>query len=88
MTDREMTTMVTGTVRIMVPELLKRRGQSASDLMYGARIAQGTAYRLAAGEAEAISFDVLGSLCAYFGVPIGEVLVYVPEDGSKRKRGS
>lgn len=69
-----------GTVRLMVPELLRERGQTASDLMYGARLAPATAYRLAEGEksTERISFKVLASLCSYFGVGVSEILVYVP----------
>ncbi len=80
--------MSTGTIRIAVPELLKKRGLTASDLMYGARIAQGTAYRLADGKAEGISWDVLASLCTFFDVSVGDLLIHVPEDGAKRKRGS
>lgn len=67
---------MSGTIIIKVPELLKERKQSTMDLMYGARLAPGTAYRLADGKADAITFDVLSSLCQFFDVGVGEILEY------------
>jgi len=69
-----------GTIRVRVPELLKERQQTASDLMYGAHLAPATAYRLAKGEAESISFNVLASLCTFFNVDVSRVLEYVPDE--------
>jgi DNA-binding Xre family transcriptional regulator len=63
-----------GTIRVKVPELLSNRKLRASDLMYGARLAPATAYRLASGDADAITFDVLGNICDFFGVGVGDVL--------------
>lgn len=73
-----------GTVRVKVPELLAERELTAADLMYGARLSPSTAYRLADGKAERISFDVLASLCAFFGVGIAEILEYKPEESKSR----
>jgi DNA-binding Xre family transcriptional regulator len=62
-------------LRLIVPELLKQRGVNPQDLMWGARIAQGTAYHLANGKAERISFDVLSALCSYFECGVGDLFV-------------
>ena len=64
-------------IKLKVPELMKAKGCNATDLMRYANIAYGTASRLAKGEAEAISFDVLESLCKYFGVKVEDVIEYV-----------
>lgn len=46
--------------------MLKERGLTTLDMMYGARLSQGTAYHIARGDAKGISFDVLASLCVFF----------------------
>lgn len=69
-----------GTIRLKVPQLLEARNEKWQDLMYGARLSQGTAFRLAKGDADAISFKVLATLCNYFGVDISDVLEFIPED--------
>ena len=66
-------------IKIKVPELLKDNDWNATDLMRKANIAYGTALRLAKGEAEAISFEVLESLCKLFDVPVEGVLEYIQE---------
>lgn len=70
---------MSGTIRVKVPDLLEKRNLSTPDLMFGARLAAATAYRLADGEAERISFDVLSRLCAFFEVGVDEILEYVPD---------
>ena len=72
--------MAKGGVVLRVPELLKQRNLTTIDMMYGARISQGTAYHLARGDAERISFDVLAALCEYFDVKPGDLLEYIPRD--------
>ena len=67
-------------IRIRVPELLNERGWTAMDLVRKANIATATAYRLANGEADAITLDVLERLCQAFGVDVGELLVKEPEE--------
>ncbi len=66
-------------IKVKVPELMKAKGCNATDLMRYANIAYGTASRLSKGEAEAISFEVLESLCKFFGVRVEDILEYVPE---------
>jgi DNA-binding Xre family transcriptional regulator len=72
--------MAKGTVVLRVPELLKERNLTTQEMMWGARLSQGTAYHLARGEAERISFEILASLCAFFDVQPGELLQFIPED--------
>jgi DNA-binding Xre family transcriptional regulator len=67
-------------IKVKVPELLNSKGWNATDLMRKANIAYGTALRLAKGEAEAISFDVLEAICKLFDVSVADVLEYVKED--------
>jgi putative transcriptional regulator len=66
-------------IKVKVPALLKEKGWNATDLMRKANIAYGTAYRLSKGEAEAMSFEVLVSLCKLFDVRVEDVLEYVPD---------
>jgi DNA-binding Xre family transcriptional regulator len=64
-------------IKVKVPELMKEKGYNATDLMRKADIAYGTALRLSKGEAEAISFVVLESLCKLFDVQVDGLLEYV-----------
>ena len=66
-------------IKVKVPELLKKHGMNATDLMRKANIAYVTAHRLSKGNGTAISFDVLESLCSIFNVQVGEVLEYIPD---------
>ena len=66
-------------IKLKVPELMKAKDCNATDLMRHANIAYGTALRLSKGDAEAISFEVLESLCKFFGVRVEDILEYVPE---------
>ena len=67
-------------IKVKVPELLKKHGMNATDLMRKANIAYATAYRLTKGEGSAISFDVLTSLCELFDVGVGDVLEFIPDE--------
>ena len=66
-------------IKVKVPELLQSRGWNATDLMRKANIAYGTALRLSKGEAEAISFVVLDSICKLFEARVEDVIEYVPD---------
>lgn len=66
-------------IKVKVPELMQKKGWNATDLMRKANIAYGTALRLSKGEAEAISFDVLNSICSLFEVKVEDVLEYQKE---------
>lgn len=65
-------------IKLKVPELMNAKGYNATDLMRHANIAYGTALRLSKGEAEAISFEVLESLCKLFKARVEDILEYVP----------
>ncbi len=67
-------------VKVKVPELLKQKGWNATDLMRKGNIAYATALRLSKGQAEAISFEVLESLCKLFEVRVENVLEFVAEE--------
>ena len=67
-------------IKVKVPQLMKEKGYNATDLMRKANIAYGTAYRLSKGEAEAMSFEVLESLCKLFDARVEDVLEYVLDD--------
>ncbi len=66
-------------IKIKVPELLKKKGLNATDLMRKGNIAYGTALRLSKGEGDGITFEVLESLCKLFDVQIKDVLEYIPD---------
>lgn len=66
-------------IKVKVPELLKQKGWNATDLMRKGNIAYATALRLSKGQAEAISFEVLESLCKLFEVRVEDVLEFVRE---------
>jgi len=80
--------MKSGTIRIKVPQLLKERNLNTLDLMYGARIASGTAYALSSEEKSAkltsLNFDTLVKLCVFFDVGITDILeLDIAEQSSK-----
>lgn len=66
-------------IKVKVPELMKEKGYNATDLMRKADIAYGTALRLSKGEADAMSFVVLESLCKLFDVRVEDVIEFVPD---------
>jgi putative transcriptional regulator len=66
-------------IKVKIPDLLKINGMNATDLMRKANIAYVTALRLSKGDAQAISFEVLESLCKLFDVNVGDILEYVPD---------
>lgn len=66
-------------IKVKVPELMKQKGWNATDLMRKGNVAYATALRLSKGEAEAMSFEVLESLCKLFEVRVEDVLEYVTE---------
>ena len=72
-------------IKLKVPELLKKKGWNATDLMRKGNIAYGTALRLSRGEGDGITFDVLESLCELFDAEISDVLEYIPNKRSVAK---
>ena len=71
---------MSGKIRVMVPQLMRDRGISPMELLYGARLAPGTAYTLADEERSqglnSMSFDVLVKLCIFFDVGVNDILKY------------
>jgi putative transcriptional regulator len=66
-------------IKVKVPELLKRKKWTVSDLMRKANIAYTTAHRLSKGRGDSISFDVLNTLCRIFEVRVEDILEHVPD---------
>ena len=66
-------------IKVKVPELMNKKGLNAADLMRKANIAYGTALRLSKGEGDAITFEVLESLCKLFDARVQDVLEYIPD---------
>jgi DNA-binding Xre family transcriptional regulator len=82
-TSGEVQTMARN-IKIRVPGLLRERNITPYRLMKDCKIAPGTAYRLANEEKNdeitGMSFDMLASLCQFFGVGVGEILEFTPDD--------
>ena len=62
-------------VRLRIPELLKERGWGPMDLVRRFSFAPATAYRLARGDADAVSMGTLDRLCEGFEIAIDELLI-------------
>ena len=74
------------TVRVKLWKILQEQEVSPRDLMYGARIAQGTAYRLADKEKcqdiKLLDLDVTEKVINFLGIGIEDVLEVVEEEQS------
>jgi putative transcriptional regulator len=66
-------------IKLKVAELMKKKGLNATDVMRKANIAYATALRISKGEGDAISFEVLNSLCQLFDVQVQDILEYIPD---------
>ncbi len=66
-------------IKLKMPELMKKKGLSITDLMRQANIAYTTAHRISKGKADSISFEVLNSLCEVFDVQVKDILEYIPD---------
>lgn len=67
-------------VRLLVHELMKRRGISAYALSRGAKLSYPSAYRLSrpGGRFGRLNADTLDRLCGFFQVQPGELLEWSP----------
>lgn len=63
-------------------EILGRRRMNMSELARGAGISYSAAQKLYRDESHSFDRNVLARVCAFLGVQVGELLVYVPTDGS------
>jgi DNA-binding Xre family transcriptional regulator len=72
-------------VRLMVHQLMARRGISAYALSRGAKLSYPTAYRLSRpnGRFGRLHADTLERLCAFFKVQPGQLLKWVPHKGQR-----
>lgn len=66
-------------IKVKIPDLLKKNKMNATDLMRKANIAYITALRLSKGDAQAITFEVLESLCKLFDAKVEDILEYIPD---------
>jgi DNA-binding Xre family transcriptional regulator len=66
-------------IKLKVPELMRKKGISITDLMRQANIAYTTAHRISKGKADSMSFQVLNSLCEVFDVQVKDILEYVSD---------
>ncbi|MDP9353161.1 MAG: helix-turn-helix transcriptional regulator [Chloroflexota bacterium] len=67
-------------------EVLGRRRMNVSELARGAGISRSAAHKLYHDRTESFDRDVLDRVCAFLGVDVGDLLVYVPADQSKAER--
>lgn len=67
-------------IRNRVAELLGARRQKMADLARGTGLSRNTVQRLYHGSADRIDLDTVDRLCRYFGVGVGEIFVYVPDE--------
>ena len=74
--------LTSGKVINMIPQLLKDRGLDAADLLYGARLAPGTAYALVDPDKppKSIYFAVMARVCEFLDVGPGDILKYIPPE--------
>ena len=70
-----MVIMAPGIQKVRVPELLKERGWSASDLMRKSGLSWPTAQGLAAGKPMNLTIKTINILCDVFGVGLDELVV-------------
>ncbi len=61
-------------------EVLGRRRMNVSELARGAGISRSAAHKLYHDRTESFDRDVLDRVCAFLGVSVGDLLVYVPAD--------
>ncbi len=61
-------------------EVLGRRRMNVSELARGAGISRSAAHKLYHDRTESFDREVLDRVCAFLGVGIGDLLVYVPDE--------
>jgi DNA-binding Xre family transcriptional regulator len=73
-------------VRLVVHELMKRRGITAYALSRGAKLSYPSAYRLSRPEGRfgRLNAETLDRLCTFFRVQPGALLEWSPDERSKR----
>ena len=72
--------MATGIPKLRVPELLKEKGWTASDLMRKSGLSWPTAQGLASGKQMNITLDTINKLCDVLEVGVQELVVIESEE--------
>ena len=71
-------------IKVVVWKVMKDQGKSPSDLMYGARLAQGTAYKFAnedgSEEMQQLDVEVAERIMNYLNVGIADILEVVEDE--------
>jgi DNA-binding Xre family transcriptional regulator len=71
--------MPPGTVRLRVPDIVKARGMTASELAQATGLTFNTASALARGFYDRIGLETIARLCDGLKVQPGELFEYTPE---------
>lgn len=71
--------MATGTVRLRVPDIVKDRGMTASELSRATGLAFNTASSLVRGFYDRIGLDTIAKLCDGLNVEPGDLFEYTPD---------
>ena len=76
-------------VRLMVHQLMARRGITAYALSRGTNLSYPSAYRLSrpGGKFARLNADTLDRLCTFFDVPPGDLLEWTPANAGRRSNG-
>jgi putative transcriptional regulator len=72
-------TMTAGAVRLRIPDILKERGMTVSDLARVTGLTFNTASALSRGFYDRIGLNTISMLCAGLNVQPGDLFVYRPE---------
>ncbi len=67
-------------------EVLGRRRMNVSELARGAGISRSAAHKLYHDRTESFDREVLDRVCAFLGVGVGDLLVYVPDEQTEAER--
>ncbi len=64
-------------------EIMGRRRMGVTDVARAAGISRIAAHRLYHGTTKQVDLGVLDRVCKALGVQVGDILVYVPDEGEK-----
>jgi len=76
-------TMPPGTVRLRVPEIVKSRDMTTSDLAKSTGLAFNTASQLVRGFYDRIGLETIAKLCDGLKITPGELFEYIPDPDKK-----
>lgn len=76
---------MTGTVRLKVPEILKKRKMNTSEFAKVSGLSFNTASALARGMYDRIGMDTIAKVCDALQIQPGELFEYTPEPTENRE---